>query len=137
MPRGRVPRQGGGYRLTRAAQRDAAALVAAIVRCVPSLPGAACVGRWELFDEVAGARGPERRELERQWLERAAALCRRCPARPACPESVAELRTGGQTGWLTRTRGHPAWGGVGNRWGRGTTPRYRQRPGILVATKRP
>ncbi|MGH3934145.1 MAG: hypothetical protein ACRDS1_04060 [Pseudonocardiaceae bacterium] len=60
-------------------------LVAEIVRGAPNLPGAACRGRFELFDEAVGRGGPERPAQERQRLQRAAELCRGCPARPACP----------------------------------------------------
>lgn len=50
------------------------ALAAAIAS--PDLPGAACIGRWELFDTAAQKDGPERT----QALE----ICRRCPSLARC-----------------------------------------------------
>ncbi|MGH3936451.1 MAG: hypothetical protein ACRDS1_15980 [Pseudonocardiaceae bacterium] len=89
-------------------------LVAEIVRSVPNLPGAACVGRYDLFDEPVGRGGPERHDQERQRLQRGVALCRTCPARPGCPVSVAASRIGGQTERLADSqRGD----GVGMAWG--------------------
>ncbi|MGH3802136.1 MAG: hypothetical protein ACRDTD_18775 [Pseudonocardiaceae bacterium] len=56
-------------------------LLEAILFDLPRLPGAACRGRFDLFDEVA-------REDPALRAERAAAaLCLGCPARPACPQS--------------------------------------------------
>lgn len=101
---------------TRSVDADGAVtLVAAIVRGVPSLPGAACVGRWELFDEVAGARGQERRELERQRVERAAAVCRSCPARPGCPSRNGPYH---HLPVLTQRRFAPNGGSAGRSGGR-------------------
>ncbi len=65
-------------------------LLTEIVRGAPSLPGVACRGRYELFDEVPG-RDPERHAQQRQRLELAAGLCRTCPARPACPAALLQL----------------------------------------------
>lgn len=58
-----------------------ARLVGVILAGAPSLPGAACRGRYDLFDEVPD-RDPERHLLQRQRLELAAELCCGCPARP-------------------------------------------------------
>ena len=65
-------------------------LLTEIVRGAPSLPGAACRGRYELFDTVPG-RDPERHAQQRQRLELAAELCRGCPARPGCPAALLQL----------------------------------------------
>ena len=62
-------------------------LLGVILAGAPSLPAAGCRGRYDLFDDVPG-RGPELHAQERQRLELAAALCRTCPARPACAESM-------------------------------------------------
>ncbi|HSL07756.1 MAG TPA: hypothetical protein VK887_07220 [Pseudonocardiaceae bacterium] len=68
-------------------------LLGVILAGAPSLPGAACRGRWELFDDVPG-RDPERHAQQRQRLELAAGLCRTCAAWPACPAAL--LRLGGR-----------------------------------------
>ncbi len=63
-------------------------LVGAILRGTPSLPGAACRGRHELFDEIPGQ--PNRRgvaEILAQRRTAAAALCSQCPVRARCPFS--------------------------------------------------
>ncbi len=58
-------------------------LVGVILRDTPHLPGAACRGRFELFDDVAR----EDPALRAARLRAAAALCLGCPARPAYPQS--------------------------------------------------
>jgi hypothetical protein len=63
-------------------------LVGAILRGTPSLPGAACRGRYELHDEIPGQ--PTRRgvaEILQQRRTAAAALCQRCPVRAGYPLS--------------------------------------------------
>ena len=63
-------------------------LLTEIVPGAPSLPGAACRRRHELFDPATGRRGPEDHEQDQQRFELAAGLCRTCPVRSACPESL-------------------------------------------------
>ncbi|MGH3777296.1 MAG: hypothetical protein ACRDRR_16470 [Pseudonocardiaceae bacterium] len=58
-------------------------LVGLILRGTPHLPGAVCRGRSGLFDEVAWEDAALRAERRRE----AAALCRSCPTRPACPRA--------------------------------------------------
>jgi hypothetical protein len=60
-------------------------LVAAIVRGAPSLPEAACVGQYQLFDDVPGRQSRDQRQ---QRYEAAVMVCRGCPTRPACSESL-------------------------------------------------
>lgn len=70
---------------TGSVDRDAVvALVAAIVRGIPSLPGAACIGHHDLFDELPG-RGHQHHDDEHARIARAAACCGTYPARVQCP----------------------------------------------------
>lgn len=64
-------------------------VLAAILRGVPSLPGAACAGHPEPFDP------PERGDDPHDTAERhafAVSACQRCPALPACRAWFASLR---------------------------------------------
>jgi hypothetical protein len=60
------------------------ALLAEIVRGAPSLPGAACMGQHELYDESPGS-GPK---YQRGRIERAAACCAGCPVQAKCTAVV-------------------------------------------------
>jgi hypothetical protein len=60
-------------------------LLSGILAVTPRLPGAACVGRHEHYDELPG-RGPEHHERER--VVRAVACCATCPARVRCPTVI-------------------------------------------------
>ena len=60
-------------------------LLGVILRGVPNLPGAACQGHHELFEDVAH----EDPVLRAQRVATAARLCRSCPERPACSASLA------------------------------------------------
>jgi hypothetical protein len=60
------------------------ALLAEIVRGTPSLPGAACVDQYQLYDELPGS-GPE---YQRERVKRAAACCAGCPVQAKCPTVV-------------------------------------------------
>ncbi|MGH3844366.1 MAG: hypothetical protein ACRDS0_23405 [Pseudonocardiaceae bacterium] len=59
-------------------------LLSAILAGVRPLPGAKCVGQHELYDELHGGYGRRHRDQERERLQRAAACCAGCPARPQC-----------------------------------------------------
>ena len=65
------------------------ALLAEIIRGTPSLPGAACVDQYQLYDELPG-RGPE---YERKRIKRAAACCGGSPGRAKCPTVVTSGST--------------------------------------------
>lgn len=58
------------------------ALVSAIAS--PALPGAACIGQWELFDAAAEIDGEERTQ--------ALQTCQRCPALDRCKSWAADQR---------------------------------------------
>lgn len=95
-----------GGRLSRMDPEGTIQLLTEIVRGVPSLPGAACRGRHELYDELPAGRGPERAAAEQERVAAAVMVCCGCPARSACPESL----------WPAARRvGTPAWGRT---WGR-------------------
>ena len=53
---------------------------------VPRLPGAACPGRWELFDATRGVRGPGG-PARREALQ----LCASCPALQGCGDWLEGL----------------------------------------------
>ncbi|MGH3838300.1 MAG: hypothetical protein ACRDSF_21780 [Pseudonocardiaceae bacterium] len=53
-----------------------ARLLSAILTDLPKLDGAACQGRYELFDELPGRPSPDER---RERLQAAATVCRACP----------------------------------------------------------
>jgi hypothetical protein len=59
-------------------------LVTAILRGTPSLPGAACRGEHELYDDVPG-QSHRSHMLRRENFAASLILCRGCPVRPACP----------------------------------------------------
>jgi hypothetical protein len=63
------------------------ALLAEIVRDLPSLPGAACVDQYRLYDELPW-RGPEHHDQQRERVKRAAACCAACPVQAKCPTVV-------------------------------------------------
>jgi hypothetical protein len=60
------------------------ALLAEIVRGTPSLPGAACMDQYQLYDDLPGS-GPE---YQRERVKRAAACCATCPVQAKCPMVV-------------------------------------------------
>ncbi|MGH4012208.1 MAG: hypothetical protein ACRDTH_29285 [Pseudonocardiaceae bacterium] len=64
-------------------------LLGVILAGAPSLPGAVCRGRYDLFDEVPAGRGPERALAEQERLQAAARVCGGCRARFACPEPLS------------------------------------------------
>ncbi|MDQ2884024.1 MAG: hypothetical protein M3Y48_23455 [Actinomycetota bacterium] len=59
-------------------------LISAILAGVRRLPGASCVGRHELYDELHGGYGRRHRDQERERHDLAAACCAGCPARTRC-----------------------------------------------------
>lgn len=71
-------------------------LLGVILRGLPNLTGAACHGRHELFDELTGRLSPRVRELQRQRDSLAVEMCRGCPARPACSESLLRPTRGNE-----------------------------------------
>lgn len=78
----------------------------------PSLPGAACAGRWSLFDAPEPGADPDDAAYRQQVALR---LCRTCPALTRCAEWVDSLPkskrpTGVIAGQLhtPRTVGRPA-----------------------------
>ncbi|MGH3896793.1 MAG: hypothetical protein ACRDTA_00785 [Pseudonocardiaceae bacterium] len=80
-------------------------LIGAILRGTPSLPGAACIGRHELFDDVAQEDPATRRER----LDAAAELSR-SPDLPAISSCLYSLRgatapNGGRRAGLQGERG--------------------------------
>ncbi len=68
-------------------------LLKAILAGTVRLPGAACVGRHQLFDQTPGNDHQQRR-AERIRLAQAARLCAACPAIRHCPSVTvsAELK---------------------------------------------
>ncbi|MGH3550759.1 MAG: hypothetical protein ACRDQU_22090 [Pseudonocardiaceae bacterium] len=68
-------------------------LLSAILAGVQPLPGAKCVGRHELYDELHGGYGRRHRDQERERLSRAAACCALCPARTQCTTVVTTSST--------------------------------------------
>lgn len=56
-------------------------LLEQILRDRPNLTGAACIGRWELYDRAA--------DRDPAATAEATSLCRACPQRHRCPESLA------------------------------------------------
>jgi hypothetical protein len=56
-------------------------LLSKILWELPNLPGAACTGRHELYEDPAR----ENPVLRTQRVATAARVCRSCPQRPACP----------------------------------------------------
>jgi hypothetical protein len=67
-------------------------LLGAILTGVPALPAAACRRRAGLFDDRHDGEDVEQRQAR---LESAAAVCRGCPAQPACRSTLAPARWGG------------------------------------------
>lgn len=73
-----------------------------------NLDGAACVGRWHLFDP-RGAREPDAALAER--VDRARAICRTCPVLNPCRDTAANMpsrnRSGVWAGVLYDEKGRP------------------------------
>jgi WhiB family redox-sensing transcriptional regulator len=68
-------------------------LLKEILAGVPRLPGAACIGRHELFDPVPGNGGHQHQRQEQIRRAEAARLCATCPAIRHCPSvTVLELK---------------------------------------------
>lgn len=85
------------------------ALLAAILRGVPHLPGAHCRGRPELFDETGQHESPE---VAQQRHNQAVGLCEHCPALSACEQWCAGLKpnhrpSGVVAGRIRGARGTP------------------------------
>jgi WhiB family redox-sensing transcriptional regulator len=59
-------------------------LLSGILAGTPRLPGAACIGRHELYDPIAG-NGPQFQRAEQIRLAEAAQVCAGCPVIQRCP----------------------------------------------------
>ena len=68
---------------------DQFASLLAALRAIPDLPGAACLGFWDLFDEAEPGEPPAA-VTERH--EAALAMCETCPALAACTTWFESLR---------------------------------------------
>lgn len=68
-------------------------LLCELLHGAPSLPGAACRGKWEMFDPLAGTSLREQR-AERERRVAAARVCGTCPARLACPTVTTSMSAG-------------------------------------------
>ncbi|WP_018180379.1 hypothetical protein [Jongsikchunia kroppenstedtii] len=80
------------------------ALVGQILAGVPLLPGAACLGRSELFDEPEPDDEPALISYRHRAAEK---ICATCPARAACTEWTATTKRSTVAGHLPG-RGQPS-----------------------------
>ncbi|BBZ03603.1 hypothetical protein MCHIJ_30400 [Mycolicibacterium chitae] len=70
---------------------------------IPLLPGAACVGRSELFDERADHEDPDDRKYRH---DKAVRICRACPAQPDCTTWFESLPTAQKPTGVIAGRNH-------------------------------
>lgn len=82
-------------------QHGTESLLVAILRGVPRLDGARCVGRPELFDPDGPHEAPE---VVQQRHEAATHLCRACPALADCRSWVDELKPSRRPGGVVAAR---------------------------------
>ena len=72
---------------------------------IPSLPGARCIGKWDLFDVREERENPT---IVRDRHEKALGLCRLCPALADCSEWFGSLPRGKRPQGVIAGRVYPA-----------------------------